>query len=117
MTFCSKCGTQNAEGATFCTKCGAQLESAQNMPVINNYYGRQRRRDRRASAQGHSGLHIGALIVAAIVMVAGLGIFYPDLPWQYFWGALLLMLGVLIVGFWTLRRSRNTSPQPQSAAT
>lgn len=112
MKYCSKCGAQNADDAGFCSKCGTQLQSAQNAPVVNNYYyGRHRHRDRGAS--GQEGPHIGALIVAAIVIVAGLGIFYPDLPWQYFWGALLLMLGGLIAGFWVLRRSRNTSNQPQ----
>jgi protein-S-isoprenylcysteine O-methyltransferase Ste14 len=114
LKYCSKCGAQNADDAAFCSKCGTQLQSPQNTPVVNNYYyRRQRVRDRRESGQGQSGPHIGALIVAAIVIVAGLGIFYPDLPWQFFWGALLLMLGGLIAGAWALRRTRNTLNQPQ----
>ncbi|MGA3290671.1 MAG: zinc-ribbon domain-containing protein [Candidatus Bathyarchaeia archaeon] len=117
MIYCTKCGTQNPDGAAFCQKCGAHLQSAQNTPAINNYYyGRQRLRDRRESGPGQSGPHIGALIVAAIVIVAGLGVFYPDLPWYLFWGALWILLGCLIVGFWAVRRSRNTSNQPQMVA-
>ena len=112
MIYCTKCGTQNPDSAAFCQKCGAQLQSEQNTPIVNNYYGRQRLRDRRESRQGQSGPHIGALIVTAIVIVAGLGIFYPNLPWQFFWGALLLMLGGLIAGFWALRRSRHIPNQP-----
>ena len=115
MIYCTKCGTQNPDSPAFCQKCGAQLQSAQNMPVVNNYYyGRQRLRDRRGYGPGQSGPHIGALIVAAIVIVAGLDVFYPDLPWYLFWGSLWIMLGCLIVGFWMLRRSRNGSDQSQS---
>jgi hypothetical protein len=112
MIYCTKCGTQNPDGAAFCQKCGAQLQSGQNTPVVNNYY-YGHHHGRRGSGQGETGPHIGALIVAAIVIVAGLGIFYPDLPWQYFWGALLLMLGILIVAFWAIRRSRSTSNPQQ----
>ena len=46
---------------------------------------------------------IGALILATILIVAGLGIFFPQLPWQAFWGSLLILLGVWIVGLWFLR--------------
>lgn len=56
MTLCSKCGAQNADGAAFCSKCGTQLQSAQNTPVVNNYYyGRLRRRDCRRLSQGGQG--------------------------------------------------------------
>ena len=55
---------------------------------------------------------IGALIVATILIVAGLGIFFPSLPWQFFWGSLLVLLGVWIVGLWYLR-GRGSVPQMQ----
>lgn len=34
MTFCSKCGAQQSEGAAFCDKCGAQLQSANDTPTF-----------------------------------------------------------------------------------
>jgi ribosomal protein L40E len=53
LTICSKCGATNADGAAFCNKCGTQIQSAQNMPIVNNYYyWRLRRRDRRRLGQG-----------------------------------------------------------------
>ena len=32
MAFCSKCGAQNADGASFCTNCGAPMNVAQSQP-------------------------------------------------------------------------------------
>ena len=32
MAFCSKCGAQNADGASFCTNCGAPMNVAQPQP-------------------------------------------------------------------------------------
>ncbi len=116
MTYCTQCGTTNPDNAVFCAKCGAPLQSAQKSPqpqsasVINNYYGRQRRRDRRTSGQGGM---IAPFIFAAIFIVIGMAVFLPNLPWQYFWGILWLMIGGLIVGFWALRRSKGPAQQPQ----
>jgi hypothetical protein len=57
--------------------------------------------------RGRSGL--GGLIIATVLIVAGLGIFFPDLPWQMFWGSLLILLGVWIGGLWYLRGRRHNS--------
>jgi type VI protein secretion system component VasF len=48
--------------------------------------------------------------VATIFIVIGLGIFFPELPWSMFWGALVILLGVWIAYLWTLR-SRSSTPQ------
>ncbi len=32
MAFCSKCGAQNADGASFCTNCGAPMNVAKPQP-------------------------------------------------------------------------------------
>jgi uncharacterized OB-fold protein len=56
LTICSNCGEQKADDAAFCNKCGAKLQSAQNTPVVNNYYyGRLRRRNHRRLSQGGQG--------------------------------------------------------------
>jgi hypothetical protein len=122
VTYCTKCGAMNPDDAIFCNKCGSQLPLAQNTqasqskpgtPTVNNYYyGRQRRRDRRQSGQGGSGRGMVApFIFAAIFIVIGMAVFLPNLPWQWFWGALWLMIGGLIVGFWALRRSQGRVQQ------
>jgi hypothetical protein len=118
MKYCTQCGAANPDTAVFCQKCGAQLSSSQgspqpqSAPVINNYYGRQRLRDRRASGQGGRGT-VAPFIFAAIFIVLGMAIFLPNLPWQWFWGILWLMIGGLIVGFWATRRSQGKGSQPQ----
>jgi len=48
--------------------------------------------------------------VATILVVLGLAIFFPDLPWQVFWGGLWILLGVWIAYAWTQRGSRNPAP-------
>ena len=70
---------------------------------------RQERAQRRAGRGGY-----GGLIIATILIVAGLGIFFPSLPWQVFWGGLLILLGVWIAFAWTMRgRSRVVQPTQQ----
>ena len=70
------------------------------------------RAQRRAERGRGPGSGIGALILATILIVAGLGIFFPQLPWQAFWGSLLILLGVWIVGLWFLR-GRGSMPERQ----
>lgn len=124
MTYCTQCGTMNPDYAVFCKKCGAQLAPAQNTaqpqstpstqgtPTVNNYYyGRQRRRERGGSGSGGRG--IAPFIFAAIFILIGIAVFFPNLPWQWFWGVLWLMIGCLIVGFWALRHSQGKAPQTQ----
>ena len=124
MTYCTRCGATNPDTAVFCQNCGAQLQFSQDMqspqskpgtPTVNNYYyGRQRRRDRREAGQGSGGRGIVApFIFAAIFIVIGMAVFLPNLPWQWFWGVLWLMIGGLIVAVWTVRRSERKAPQSQ----
>ena len=119
MTYCTQCGTMNPGNAIFCQKCGAPLQSPHQpkimtgTPAINNYYyGKQRRRDRRAS-EGKGGSIVAPFIFAAIFIVIGMAVFFPNLPWQWFWGILWVMIGGLIIGFWAIRRSQGPAQQPQ----
>lgn len=114
MTYCSKCGSVNPDDSAFCANCGAQLKQQTAQGTVNNYYyGRQRRRDRRESGQGRRGGMMAPFVFAGIFIVIGMAVFLPNLPWQYFWGILWLMLGGLIVGFWALRRSQGKTAQTQ----
>jgi hypothetical protein len=67
------------------------------------------RAQRRTERYGRPGLGIGGLVIATIFIVAGLGIFFPELPWQAFWGSLLILLGVWIAGLWVLRGRMSAS--------
>jgi hypothetical protein len=71
------------------------------------------RAQRRAERYGRPGAGIGGLILATILIVAGLAIFFPQLPWQFFWASLLILFGLWIVGVWFLRSRR---PVPQQMA-
>jgi protein-S-isoprenylcysteine O-methyltransferase Ste14 len=62
------------------------------------------REKRRADRPGP---HLGGLVVATIFIVIGLGVFFPELPWSMFWGALVILLGVWIAYLWTQRPHGN----------
>lgn len=127
--YCSKCGTLNSDDATFCTKCGAAISrpasppsapttsSGQNQqPSDWREQRRQWRAQRRAERYGRQGPHIVPLIIATILIVAGLGILFPELPWQVFWASLLILLGLWVI-YLSLRRSRNYTSQRQPGET
>jgi len=107
-TYCNKCGTALQAGAHFCPNCGAEQVYSPTPPyqpaVVMSR--REMRAQRRAERPGP---HLGGLIVATILIAAGLAAFYPDLPWQFFWGGLLILLGVWIAGLWTFRGSRHST--------
>ena len=118
--FCSNCGATLEYGAAFCPKCGAAVGAAPRSQATSTTspqqldwreQRRQMRAQRRAERGSRSG--IGALIIATILIVAGLGIFFPQLPWQVFWGSLLIILGLWIVYLWVSRSGRNMSQQPR----
>jgi hypothetical protein len=62
------------------------------------------REERRAERRRGPTRGVGGLIIAVILIVVGLGIFFPSLPWQVFWGAILIVIRLLIAYAWTTRR-------------
>jgi hypothetical protein len=97
----------NSEDSAYCKKCGAPLRTVQADDSFRRH--RHHDHDHRGAGSG-----FGALIIGAIVIVAGLGILMPDIPWDLFWASLLVLLGAWIIGFWLLRSYRAT-PKPQGA--
>ena len=122
--FCGKCGAPLPVGDSFCPKCGTAANPYQsNVRTASNpqqldwrEQRRQMRAQRRAERYNRPGPHIGGLIIATILIVSGLGIFFPQLPWQAFWGSLLIIAGLWIVYLWATRSSRYPS-QKQSSDT
>jgi predicted RNA-binding Zn-ribbon protein involved in translation (DUF1610 family) len=124
--FCGSCGASLQSGSSYCPKCGASLSNRSASPSTTSKTAdssprpmdwreqrRQWKAQRRTERYSRPGPHIGGLIIATILIVAGLGIFFPELPWQVFWGSLLILLGLWIVGLWTMGGRRSTSRQQQ----
>ena len=121
--YCSKCGARLQADDSFCPKCGASVSTTSSQAVRTSSspqqmdwreQRRQMRDQRREERYNRSGPHIGGLIVATILIVAGLGIFFPQLPWQVFWGSLLIIAGAWIVYAWATRVSRSSPSQKQT---
>ena len=127
--YCSSCGAPLQTGAAFCPSCGTNASSVSkvNTPASSRNSNvqeldwreqrRQMREQRRAERRSGPTRGVGGLIVAMILIVAGLGIFFPSLPWQVFWGSILIVIGLLIVYAWVRRRDEygsKSQPQQQS---
>jgi hypothetical protein len=103
--FCRKCGTPISENVSYCPRCGNAIAGA-------TAYGQPLdwRAQRRAERRNRSGLGVGGIIVAAILVVAGMAIFFPQLPLEFFWGSVLILLGGLVAFAWS-RRTHNLGKQ------
>jgi hypothetical protein len=94
--YCSKCGMMNSEDSEYCRRCGNRLRFAPAQDTFG---------DRRHHRHDHSHTGFGALIVGAIIIVAGLGVFLPDIPWDLFWATMLVLLGTAIIGAFLYRKT------------
>ena len=122
--FCGMCGAPIEPGLSYCPKCGAAVSGGTSSATVKASssssssgqmdWREQRRQERaeRREERHRRGRGVGALIVAAILIVAGLAIFFPSLPWQFFWGSVLILIGLMFVYFW-LTRSQSRAPQQQ----
>jgi len=110
--YCNKCGAALQAGSSYCPRCGAPTISLPSSGTGPTTYviRRESRAERRAERRQGPRSGYGGLVVATILVVLGLAIFFPDLPWQVFWGGLWILLGVWIAYAWTQRGSRNPAP-------
>jgi len=111
--YCDKCGAPLQAGSAYCPSCGASVAPLAPSATASPTYviRRESRAERRANRSGY-----GGLVVATILVVVGLGIFFPELPWQVFWGCLWILLGVWIAFAWTQRGSRHSPHVPNLAS-
>jgi len=107
--YCNKCGAALQADSSYCPRCGAPAISLPSSGTGSTTYviRRESRAERRAARRQGPRSGYAGLVVATILMVLGLAIFFPDLPWQVFWGGLWILLGVWIAYAWTQRGSRN----------
>lgn len=117
--YCVKCGTELNPGSAYCHRCGASVPRSPAGGAVQptsatdwREQRRQARAQRRAEHQGKPGPHVGGLVLATILIVVGLGVFFPEIPWSMFWGALFILLGVWVAYMWTLRPRGRGTPEP-----
>jgi ribosomal protein L40E len=121
--FCRHCGASFQGDSTYCPKCGANFSRPTSSPTVLSAasgpsspardwreLGRQSRARRMDRYGPNSSPSTGPLIVATVIVV-GLGIFFPELPWSAFWGSLVIILGLWILYLWLLRSRGQLPPQ------
>jgi amino acid transporter len=100
MVFCTKCGTNNVEGATVCVNCGASLYGAGGV-AGHLRYERGYRVHRRGGA-------LAGLIAGLIVIFIGLSLLLQEydiiIPW---WEIIIILLGVYLIWRWFSFRNRQ----------
>ena len=115
--YCNKCGAALQAGSSYCPRCGSPAINLPPTATAAPTYviRRESRAERRAARRQGPRSGYGGLVVATILVVVGLAVFFPDLPWQVFWGGLWILLGAWIAYAWTQRGSRNPA-QTQALA-
>jgi uncharacterized membrane protein YvbJ len=104
MVYCTKCGTNNAEGASVCVNCGAALYGAGS--VGRSYEGHVRYERRYG---GHRrGSPIVGLVIGVIVIFIGLSLMLEQygvaVPW---WQIIFIIFGVYLIWRWLSFRNRR----------
>ena len=111
--FCERCGAPLNSGSAYCSRCGSAVSHPASSGVVQQAptsdWREQRRQLRLQRRAERPGPHAGGLVLATIFIVIGLGIFFPELPWSMFWGALVILLGVWVAYLWTLRTRSDRS--------
>jgi hypothetical protein len=104
MVYCTKCGTNNVEGAKVCVNCGAPLYGSSGGGGA--YEGRVRY-ERRYHSHMRSGT-IAGLVLGVIVIFIGLSLLLEQysikVPW---FEILLILLGVYLIWRWFSFRNRR----------
>ena len=101
MVYCTKCGTKNEEDATVCVKCQQPLGSYQTKRH------ERRRREDECFGLPHGGAIVG-LIIGIIIVLWGISSFADIDFGEYFWPAIIIIFGTLIVAgaLYTFTRRR-----------
>ena len=110
MVHCTKCGTNSEEGAKYCGKCGASLEVSQekNLETRVEEWGEEfgkraekwgeqfgKRAEEECFGLPHGG-SIAGLIIGIIIILVGLS-WVTGFVWDFFWPAVIIIIGMLII--------------------
>ncbi len=93
MVSCTKCGTENEEGANYCVNCGAALYPEESR-VERRVEPRERRPRDECFGLPYGGA-IAGLIFGMLIILFGLS---QAFGWQInFWPVLVIIIGILII--------------------
>ena len=106
MVYCTKCGTNNAEGATVCVNCGAPLYGTSAKG--RSYWGHRRYEGEYYGFHRRSGA-LATLIIGIVIVFIGFSFLLSEtfnirIPW---WEIILILFGVWFIAravMWTKRR-------------
>lgn len=106
MVYCTKCGTNNAEGATVCVNCGAPLYGTSTEGRF--YWGH------RQHAREYYGFHrrsgaLATLIIGIVIVLIGFSFLLNEtfnirIPW---WEIILILFGVWFIARAAMRMKRR----------
>jgi len=106
MVYCTKCGTNNADGTTVCVNCGASLygTSAEG----KSYWGHRQYKGKYYGFHRRSGA-LTALIIGIVIVLIGFSFLLNEtfnirIPW---WEIILILLGVWFIARAAIRMKRQ----------
>ncbi len=96
MVYCTKCGTNNAEGATVCVNCGASLYGTSTEG--KSHWGHIQYKDEYYSFHRKSGA-LAAFIIGIVIVLIGVSYLLNEtynirIPW---WEIILILLGAWFI--------------------
>jgi len=106
MVYCTKCGTNNAEGATVCVNCGASLYGMSSEG--RSYWGHRQYKGEYYGFHRRSGA-LAILIMGIVIVLIGFDsllreMFNIRLP---LWEIILILVGVWLVARVVIRMKRR----------
>jgi hypothetical protein len=106
MVYCTKCGTNNADGANNCTNCGASLYTQGPRPYTHYEY-------RHHHHEHHTGSGIGLLIAGLFIILIGLAALFGWGIWHLIWPLFIILFGLWVVSLVLRRNRRYRQGSPQ----
>ena len=106
MVYCTKCGTNNADGAKVCVNCGAPLYGAseesrpywRHRRYESEYYGFHRR------SGAIAGIAIGLIIVLVGLSLLVAELYDISIPWG---PIVIILIGIFVISRWFRVRNRR----------
>lgn len=97
MVTCTKCGTENVEGARFCVSCGTALYPKERREKEEDTcFGREKRVEDECFGLPHGGA-IAGIIFGVFIIILGLAMFLGQDIWELIGPFAAVIIGILIV--------------------
>jgi uncharacterized membrane protein YvbJ len=105
MVYCTKCGTNNADGAAVCVNCGTPLQgtSDESRPYVRHgTYAREYGSRRRGTPV--VGIFVGLIIIFVGFALLASEVYGVDIPWG---PIIIIFIGVFVLARLLQVRSRR----------